>query len=256
MMFPIAHAWLLTRLVPANEPAHWLGCIWPDMLFESPLSHSQAHRSGAALARFAAALPPGRERDVFRAFVVGTLTHGSEPHGFDWFSDEAWGGRPLAEKGYAFQRGAAIAGRTAAACEVSPEQGLWKAHNIVEIAFEHPLYAAEPELGRQLEAVCADGDLMEQVARPLSTFFQMPVEALVTPMRRFREIVQLRPADATASARTYATQVRLKHPGAVPDETAIAALIEEAEREIASDRDAYLNDSRRQVGAMLRTTPL
>lgn len=254
-MFPIAHAYLLRRIVSAPTLAHFLGCVWPDMLFESPLSHPQSHRSGAELARFAEALSNEAERDEFQAFVTGVLTHGSEPRGFDWYSDEEWGGKPLAEKGYAFQHGQAIAERAATACGVALELGWWKAHNIVEIAFERPLYAADAELGRQLEGACMDLELMRRVAVPLAAFFQLAAEELVTPMRRFREVVQLHPVDAVASARTYALQVRLKHPGAEPDEAAIAALIEEAEREIASDRDAYLDECVERVGAMLRTRP-
>lgn len=255
-MFPIAHAYLLTRIIAAPTAAHFLGCVWPDMLFESPLSHPQSHRSGAELAEHAASLSPGAERDTFGAFVMGVLSHGSEPHGFDWYSDEEWGGQPLAAKGYAFQRGLPLAERTAVACGVAPELGWWKAHNIVEIAFEHPLYTADPDLGRQLELACTDLDLLRQIAVPLAKFFERPPELLVTPMRRFREVVRLRPVDAAASARTYALQVRLKHPGAKPDEAAIAALIEEAERAIAGDRDAYLDECVTRVGEMVRSLPL
>src|SRR5262249_28382477 len=83
--------------------------VWPDMLYDSPLSHAQSHRSGAALISYARALPPGPERDEFRAFVTGVLTHGTEPHGFDWYSDEEYGGRPAEERGYAFQHAKSFA---------------------------------------------------------------------------------------------------------------------------------------------------
>lgn len=252
-MFPIAHAWLLTRIVPDASPAHFLGCVWPDMLFESPLTHAQSHRSGARLAAFAAALPAATDRTLLRAFAAGVLTHGSEPRGFDWYSDEEWGGRPLEDKGYAFQHGRRIAARTATACGVAPEHGWWKAHNIVEIAVERPLYTAEPALGSQLQAVCADDALIERIAAALSTFYAVPAADLAHPMRRFQDVVQLRPEDAEASAHTYALQVRLKHSGATPDKAAIAALIEETERETASDRAAYLDLCVERVGAMLRT---
>ena len=252
-MFPIAHAWLLTRIIPDACPAHFLGCVWPDMLFESPLSHPQSHRSGARLAEFAATLPAARDRELVRAFVTGVLTHGSEPRGFDWFSDEEWGGQPLEEKGYAFQHARRIAARTADACGVAPEQGWWKAHNVVEIAFERTLYTADPALGNQLQVVCADDALIERIAVALSTFYGMPAARLAHPMRRFPDVVQLQPEDAEASARTYALQVRLKHPGAAPDVAAIATLIEETEHEIASDREAYLDQCVERVAEMLGT---
>ena len=90
-MFPLAHAWLLARVVPKPTPAHYLGCVWPDMLFDSPLSHPQSHRSGAALAAYAQSLADAEDAATLRAFVTGVLTHGSEPHGFDWYSDEEYG---------------------------------------------------------------------------------------------------------------------------------------------------------------------
>jgi hypothetical protein len=48
-LYPIAHAWLVERLVANPQPAHYLGCVWPDMLYASPLTHAQSHRSGRLL---------------------------------------------------------------------------------------------------------------------------------------------------------------------------------------------------------------
>jgi len=267
-VFPLAHAWLLARVVPEPVPAHYLGCVWPDMLFESPLSHPQSHRSGAALAAYAKALADAEDAATLHAFVTGVLTHGSEPHGFDWYSDEEYrvanppsrseedGGRPAEERGYAFQRGKALSSDAAAACDVPEYQGWWKAHNFIEMGFEHPLYAAHPELGDQLAAACTDERLMEQIARHLAGFFGQPAEGLATPMRRFREVVLFRPETAGAWAEKYALQTRLKHSGAQPNVAAIARLIERAEGIIAADGQAYLDDCATRVGAMLREVGL
>jgi hypothetical protein len=133
-VFPIAHIWLLETIIPEPLPAHRLGAVWPDMLLESPITHTDSHRRGLELlafarARVAASAPGARE---FAAFVVGALTHGSEPHGFDWYSDEAYDD-PLPDgRGYAFQRAAPLAAETAAACRLPADLGLWKAHNIIE----------------------------------------------------------------------------------------------------------------------------
>lgn len=252
-MFPLAHAWLLSRIVLEPVPAHYLGCVWPDMLFDSPLSHPQSHRSGAALVAYTKTLTDSQDAATMSAFVAGVLTHGSEPRGFDWYSDEEYGGRPAEERGYAFQRGKALTLDAAAACDVPEYQGWWKAHNFIEMAFERPLYATHPQLGDQLAAACVDERLMEQIAGSLAGFFGQPAETLAVPMRRFREVVLLQPETASAWAAMYALQVRLKHPGSHPDETAIARLIERAEGLIAADGQAYLDDCAARVGAMLRT---
>lgn len=254
-MFPIAHAWLVEQLIPQPTPAHYLGCVWPDMLFSSPLSHAQSHRSGALLAAYTHTLDDTTDARMFRAFVAGVLTHGSEPHGFDWYSDEQY--RDIPEKrGYAFQHGRTIANQTAHACGIAHEQGWWKAHNLVEIAFERPLYLAQPSLGERLVNACADEALHATIAGVLSHIFHTPAEELAAAMRRYTEVVELRPVTVEAEAEIYAVQVRLKHSGAQPDTQALAALIQWAEHDIASDKHDYLATCVRQVGAMLRETHL
>lgn len=255
-MYPLAHAWMLTRLVSNPTPAAYLGCVWPDMRFEGSLSHSQSHASGAALAAYANTVADADGAREFRTFVTGVLTHGSEPHGFDWYSDEEWGGRPLAEKGYAFQRGSVLAAAAAAACDVPSYNGAWKAHNLIEIAFERPLYTAFPELGDALEAACADSALIERIASHLAGFFGLPAAELAAPMRRFRDVVLLRPHSARAWAPVYALQTRLKHSGANPDIPALERLIERAEDLIATDSQSYLEECVDRVGTMLRSAGL
>ncbi len=250
-MFPVAHGWLLAQITDAPGPAGFLGCVWPDMLFGSPLTHPQSHRSGVRLLAFARSLPAGAERDEFTAFVRGVITHGSEPHGFDWFSDEAYGSSGEQARGYAFQRGEPLAARAAVACGVAEELGLWKAHNLIEMAFERALYAADMQAAQAVAAACADGDLMTRLARPLARFFAVEADALAESMRRYAEMVALAPASLATLAQAYALQTRYRHPGAQPDTDALANLIGEAEALIAANRDEYLAASVAGVRATL-----
>jgi hypothetical protein len=250
-VFPIAHVWLLERLVPAPASAHYIGCVWPDMLFGSPISHHDSHQRGEALlafarARAAADLPGAGE---FLAFVVGAVTHGSIPHGFDWYSDEQYGDDP-ALRGYAFQRGAPLADATAAACHLAPQYGHWKAHNIVEMAFELELHAADPGHADRFAAACADPDLVDRLAAGLADFFGGPPAAFAASMRSFADW-WIRPTSPDALAHVYARQVRAKHGVPDADESALAALIVRAGELIAPDRDTYLATSVNQVGALL-----
>jgi hypothetical protein len=250
-MFPIAHAWMIEQCVPDLTLAHYLGCVWPDMLYGSPLTHQQTHREGAALLAYATSLPPGDEVDEFRQFVRGALSHGVEPHGFDWYSDEEYGGLPASERGYAFQRGRQLAERAATACGVALDQGWWKAHNLIEMAFERRLYAGRPERGERIATACADDALVERVSTYLAEHFGQPANALAKPIRRFPQIIALRPTTVESLAHTYAAQTRLRHPGAQPDEAAITQLIAEAETIVAPDADEFLRVSSAQVRAML-----
>jgi hypothetical protein len=222
------------------------------MLFGSPLAHPQSHRSGAGLLAFARDLPAGPARDEFTAFVRGVITHGSEPHGFDWFSDEAYGAGDAQARGYAFQRAAPLAAQAAAACGVAQEMGLWKAHNLIEMAFERPLYMADTQAAHALRAACADTALMARLAEPLARYFTMEPAALAESMRRYAEMVALAPTALDALAETYTRQTRYRHPGAQPDVAALADLIGEAETLIAADRDEYLTTCVACVRATLK----
>lgn len=253
-MFPLAHAWLIQQLVPAPTPAHYLGCVWPDMLFESPLSHTQSHRSGTRLAVAINTVPTGPARDEYRAFVVGALSHGTEPHGFDWYSDEEYGDRPASERGYAFQQAVSLSEDAARACDVAPEQGWWKAHNLVEMAFEQPLYLAEPHLGAALADACGDEALCQRIAGVLAPLFGQPADALAAAMLRFPSVVTFAPDTTQPQAEVYAVQTRLRHAGSAPDVAAIAALIERAQRMIAPTRDEYLAHCREAVALMIGAT--
>jgi hypothetical protein len=253
-MFPLAHAWLIQRLVLSPTPAHYLGCVWPDMLFGSPLSHTQSHRSGMRLVEAINAVPAGPARDEYRAFVVGALSHGTEPHGFDWYSDEEYGGRPASERGYAFQQAVSISEDAARACGVAPEQGWWKAHNLVEMAFEQPLYLAAPHLGVSLADACADVALCARIAGVLAGVFGQPADALSGAMLRFPSVVTFAPATVRPQAETYAHQTRLKHAGSNPDVAALESLIERAQAIIAPTRDEYLATCVENVGRMIGET--
>ena len=250
-MFPIAHGWLLAEVAEQPTAADYLGCVWPDMLFGSPLAHPQSHKSGAELLAFARGLPAGAARDEFLAFVRGVITHGSEPHGFDWFSDEGYGGESGHDKGFAFQRGKPLAQRAAAACDVPEEMGLWKAHNLVEMSFEGPLYAANPDAAHALAAACADDALMRRIAEPLSHFFAQQPEALAESMRRYTSMVTLTPTTLDALGEKYAQQTRYRHAGAQPEAHAIAALIGETTDLLAAERDDYLTTCLSGVRATL-----
>jgi hypothetical protein len=224
------------------------------MLFESPLSHTESHRSGARLVEAVNTLPAGPARDEFRAFVIGALSHGAEPHGFDWYSDEEYGGRPASERGYAFQHAVPLAEDAARACGVAPDQGWWKAHNLVEMAFEQSLYLTMPSLGASLADACADEALCARIAGVLAGIFGHPADALAGAMLRFPSVVTFAPAAPRPQAETYAHQTQLKHAGSNPDVAALESLIERAQTIIAPTRDEYLAICKEAVGQMVSDT--
>jgi hypothetical protein len=247
-MFPIAHLWLLERVVPQPAQAHYLGCVWPDMLFGSPLTHHDSHQRGTELLAFARAraATSAPEASELLAFVAGAVSHGSAPRGFDWYSDECYGGEPESARGYAFQRARPLAAATATACRLPPEMGWWKAHNLVEMACELPLFTADPALADRFIAACDNAGLVERMTRALAAFYGQPADALAASVRTFSD-VWAPPTSTETLARVYARQLQLKHGVNDPDESALAALIARAAALVAPDRDAYLAYCAHQV---------
>ena len=239
-MFPLAHCWLLETLIPEPLPAHRLGAVWPDMLHESPISHHDSHQRGRELLAFArvrrAAGAPGAGE--FAAFAVGALTHGSGPRGFDWYSDEAYDEPWPDGRGYAFQRAAPLAGETAAACRLPSEMGLWKAHNVIEMACDQRLFDADQTHAPRLLAALGDGALAARVADHLAVFYGKPADQLAASITRFA--TWWAPPESPASqARIYARQVELKHHVASPDVAALETQIERAAGLIAPDVERF-----------------
>ncbi len=243
-MFPIAHAYLLECITARPTPAEYLGCVWPDMLFTGPLTHHQTHREGVALREFIRHDAP----DLL-PFARAALSHGTEPHGFDWFSDEAYD--PGAEKGYAFERARPLVAEVVAATHVAPAIGWWKAHNFVEMSFEMALGRQFPHLGRAVASACADADLVARITDPLARHFGAAAKALAWNITHFPESVALEPPTALDLAAAYARQLELKHGVTDADIPAMAAIIERAWDLIAPDRDVFLATAAREVGAML-----
>ncbi len=243
-MFPIAHAYLMERLFPERTPAHYLGCVWPDMLFKGPLTHHQTHREGLALLAFVRAEAP--EIDPF---MRAALTHMAEPHGFDWFSDEAYD--PGAPKGYAFERARPFVDQIVVAAHIDPSIGLWKAHNFVEMSFEMGLGTVYPHLGPAIGSACADQALVRQVTIPLARHFGQDADELAQNITRFPATVALDQPTSMELARTYAIQLEFKHGVIDPDIAAMAAIIEHIWTAIAPDRDEFLATCEREVRAVL-----
>lgn len=245
-MFPIAHAYLMAKILAHPSAAQYLGSVWPDMLFNGPLTHHQTHRECLGLLAYAR-----REDPALVPFARAALTHGAEPHGFDWFSDEAYD--PGAEHGYAFERARPFVADVVAATKVDPQIGLWKAHNFVEMSFEMELGRAYPHLGRAVAAACADAALVVPITASIARHFGCDANRLAENIRNFPRAVALETPTSMDLAQAYAVQLRIKHGVTDADVPAMAAIIERIWASIAPDRDAFLGACVREVAATIAT---
>ncbi len=240
-MFAIAHAYLMEQLFAQPQPMNYLGCVWPDMLFNGPLLHKQTHKEGAQFLAFILQNAP----DLI-PFALAVITHGSEPHGFDWFSDEAYD--PGAEKGYAFERIRPFVDEVIAVTHAPPEMGLWKGHNFVEMTFEAQLSLQYPHLGVAVANACHAPELVSRVAEIAAAYFHQPAKALAENITRFPDTVSLQQPTYASLAEKYATQLELKHGITDADIPGMTALLQKVSDAIAADRDIFLQTSISEVG--------
>ena len=127
-MFPLTHLYTAKEVLGYENAMTALGAMFPDFGSVLGAGRNLCHEMGVDMWHYA------MESDKDHAdFALGVLTHGTALPGIDWYADESYHGlRP----GFCFQLGEEIAAEAAKACNLPPNMAVWKAHNIIEMAFD------------------------------------------------------------------------------------------------------------------------
>lgn len=242
-MFPITHAYAVSRLVPGAGQLHILGAIFPDAVLTNGLSWDRAHRSGAALYAFLRARAPAG-----LPFALGMITHGVAPAGLDYYGDQQYA---TFEKGYAFEEARPYAARAAAICRLPETMGWWKAHNLVEMALEWLIAQRYPELGPRVAAALTQTAACAFLAPHLAAFFEREGPDLLHSLPAMVPFLALDPITPATLAERYERQVRLKHGVEAIAVDQAAALIVEIAAAIQPRCWAFMEDVLGKMGALL-----
>lgn len=242
-MFPLTHAYVIGRLLPAAGPLHLLGAIFPDAVLTNGLRWEETHGSGAALYTYLAERWPAG-----CPFAVGVISHGVAPPGLDYYGDRRYG---ACERGYCFEEARPYAARVAAICRLPLSMGLWKGHNFVEMALEWLLAQQDPALGSRVQRALEEPAGLQELAPHLEAFFGPARIPLVESLPAMLPFLALEGLTPEILAERYERQVRLKHGVETIQVQEAAALIGEIAAAIQPRCWDFLEDVLSRIGDML-----
>lgn len=223
-MFPLVHYFVNREIYKTPSNLLILGGLWPDLAFGAGLSRDQAHAMGADFHAWCREQAPAA-LDLAR----GILSHGSEPHGVDYYADEFW---PGYRKGWCFMQGEAYMDRVAAATGLPQDFIWWKAHNFVELAYELITHQHHAELSGQLMAALSDRDALSQVAGTLSAYHHREADAIIRMYENAPQTFAIAEISPHELARKQKQAFLTRHGHSGGDIAAMAALLGDMQREL------------------------
>lgn len=202
-MFPITHIWFGEKVLGELNNMGILGTIFPDMVISGCFSHEMTHRAGWKLFDFLLA-----KDKAFMPFAAGTITHGVNPTGLDYFGDESF---PGGEKGYCFQKAAFIKNEVIEACNIPEEYGLWKGHNFIEMAIEMEIYSENQYINTRMKNALNDVSTIKIIGKALAEFYTLKTEDVINCIEQFGKYVELEKPSPGSLAAKYDIQMKKKH---------------------------------------------
>ncbi|WP_347488124.1 hypothetical protein [Desulfoscipio sp. XC116] len=201
-----------------------LGSIFPDMVISAQVNHTMAHSMGAKLLHIVKA------NHALADFARGIITHGISPQGLDYFGDEKY---PGCERGYCFEKGRPLVKQTIEACNIPPEMGWWKAHNIVEMGIELRI-SNRGAYGRTIRQAFNNQEIINQITDLLAGLTGYDPQRLKAQIAGFPGYIEAYKATAQSLADKYRLQMFTRH--RININTAkVARLIEIAAEQVEDD---------------------
>lgn len=228
-MFPIAH-WYFGRQLAGGvyDPLFALGGTLPDLGRSMGLDRNEAHSSCCRVFyRYALTQAP-----ELKPAALGMLGHGIDPHCVDYYADEHWLQGP---RGWCFQQGASYIPQVIAACGLPEEWGLWKSHNLVEMACELTLEQQHPQLSQELLQAAQDQAAQKVLAQGLSRCFGLEEQRVRRSLAMLPEIFAIDRPTAASLGEKYRQSLFRIHQIQQADAEAIAALICQIQQEKGAD---------------------
>ncbi|MFZ5652411.1 MAG: hypothetical protein ACOY4I_16380 [Bacillota bacterium] len=200
-MYPQTHVYFAEKVLGKMNDAVALGSVFPDMAIGAGVHRDISHGSGLEMLEFF------KTDEDLHDFAVANITHGVNPDGLDYYGDEK---NPPYERGYCFEKGRSIVESTIKACNIPPEMGWWKAHNIIEMGIEMRI-SETGSYGKYLHRAFSNTRLIETVSHRLGCFFGQGPLPFVRRMSSFPSYIDLTASTAGSLAAKYDYQMYYKH---------------------------------------------
>lgn len=237
-MYPQTHVYFAQQVLGKMSDAIALGSLFPDMLTGGSLSHQKAHSLGHLL------LKTFQDQPELCDFARAVITHGIEPGGLDYFGDEKY---LDCQKGYCFEKALPLVEATTLACNLPPEMGWWKAHNIIEMGIELRISTSGPYWEMLQQAFRNEGLIMH-LGQELAPITGIGPRELLNRIRRFPRYIVTHRATSSALATKFQVQMHAKH-GIEINIDAVTGLIELSSCHVEADLDNFFS----LVNTLVRT---
>ena len=243
-MFPIVHYYANTVTYGQVPPLMALGGLFPDLAAGTGMARDEAHQMGAALYRWCTAETP-----AMLPLALGIISHGTMPHGVDYYADEHW---PDCEKGWCFEQGKPWIERIATVTRLPERFWWWKSHNFVEMSCELLTIEACPFIGNSIMATLNDDALLSYAATELSRYTGKDRELISGMFRKAPQIFSLVEVSPRTLAQQQETAFRRRHNVFNADIEGMASLLEEMKETLRPSYITYMEEMTCLVSTMLK----
>ncbi|VFU19682.1 conserved hypothetical protein [anaerobic digester metagenome] len=115
---------------------------------------------------------------------------------------------------------------TVEACNIPPEMGWWKAHNIVEMGIEL-IVSSSGDYSEKIKSVFTNHSLISEVDEMLCELLKLDNYDFLKRVKRFTGLIEMEKAGAFSLAEKYRLQMHFRHQVEI-DTKKVASLIERA----------------------------
>lgn len=231
-MYPQTHVYFAEIIIGRQSDPVSLGSILPDMLIGEYFNHFEAHSKGVEIYNFLT------KNHSLLDFGQAVLTHGFEPKGLDYYGDEKYLDY---EKGYSFEKARPFILKTIEACNIPPEMGWWKAHNIIEMGVEL-LISSSGYYSERLKSAFTNHSLVSEVSEMLQALWKNKDLRFARRIERFIGFIELERPSVELLAQKYRVQMQVKHRVEINTKK-VAQLIYEAAESVNNDLQQFFQNT-------------
>ena len=247
-MYPLVHYYVNQQIFGRVSHLTALGALWPDLAVGAGGDRDEAHSQGVAFFEWCRSHMP-KALDAAR----GMIGHGIDPPCVDHYADEYW---PDHVRGYMFREalpylqevadctgldGDTVIPLLPPGAEPPRSNVWWKAHNLVEMAYEMITAHLHPELGSLLLEAVADEEAIATLALALKGWQGLAIQPIKELYAAVPGSYALLDAGALAQAEKQAASMHHRFTSYNVDIPALAALLEKISTEQAEKYHVFMD---------------
>lgn len=242
-MFPIVHHRINKLIFNQTSPLLILGALFPDMASTSGYNRNEAHIMGEVFASWCKLNAPW-SMDLAK----GIISHGCNPFGVDYYSDEFW---PGGEKGWCFQQGVPWMNEVASVTHLPENLIWWKAHNFVEMSLELLMIEEDPKLNSDILTAIDDQSAVKEVSQLLTAYAGLDQSKIAYAFNIVPEVFALAEVTPEILASKQGRAFRLRHQVYDYDQEQMAELLRSMSNALKKTADPFLKQVEKLVGEIL-----